>query len=184
MSSQQPHLFTFMNHDEWKLAFVVAFISTTDQYEDIYPLKRYATPGLEGESNDWIELFKRAIRYLALECDFTFSGLEVYRDGRMTGTPVCPQNVMYAAMLSGNLVVPLPDLPLAFQTAIQVADVEGRAPGLDVEPIRDALARVERDLAQALAEADPDVARGLAELRTKALREVGVVVTPSKLTIN
>lgn len=180
--SKPPHLFTFLAQDEWKLAFTLAFLATSDKYYDAYPLDRYATPGDEGETKDWLELFKRAIRYLALEQSFHFVALDVHRDGRIIGeTPICEPNSRYVVMLSGAMLTSLPDLPMAFRTAIELAEI--KAPGLDLEPIREALDQVEHDISLMLHEADPDVVRGLAELRESALREVGYMA-PRKLTVH
>lgn len=172
-AEQAPHLFQFLGFDEWQLVFVVAFLAQTDAYGEAYPIHRYFTPGSEGETDSWIELFRRAIRYLSFEHGVTFTGIEAHRDGRIVGSIVEPGNIKYAQLLSGQASAPLPELPLTLRRALGYLEDHG-IHSLDQEPILTALDQVERDVAWAKAQADPDVVVELDNLRDQALAEIGV----------
>lgn len=167
----EPHPFTFLLQEEFKLCFSVAFLETTDSFSGSYEIHRYASPGERGPTSDWLELFYRAIRFLALEKGYEFSSLDVARDGRITSAgPVEPGNVMYVTMFREG---GLPNLPLAFETAIRLAEDE--IPSLDTEPLKAALAQVRRDLKRVKVQGDPMVEYEREKFRDEALRSVGVV---------
>jgi hypothetical protein len=172
----EHHPFQFFTQNEWKLAFTIAFLESTDHFAGGYPIGRYHTPGEPGPTGDYIELFKRVVRYLNKEHGYEWTSLDVGQGGSITSAGiVCEGNISYALMLMGG---DLPNLPLAFRTAIRFA--EEHIDSLDLEPIRQALVQVERDLVTAKKqrltdEYDPKTKRDLDKFRDEALATVGVV---------
>lgn len=169
-----PHLFQTLDQPEWKLVFSLAFLVEED-FAD-YPIHRYATPGTEDIKDwSWEELFRRTIRYLALECGMQFDGLDVYRDGRIiAGGSICDGNVVYVRMLAqGSLP---PSLELCFQTAVQVAEERGLS--LNLDPLNDAIEKVRRDCRWVDAHTNPEAVAETFGLRDAALAEIGVQRLP------
>jgi hypothetical protein len=167
-----PHLFEFLSFEEWKLCFSIAFLEASDLFEASYEIHRYPTPGQEGPTNDFTELFKRAIRFLSFEHGFRFDALEVHRDGRLTSSgPICPGNAAFFVLLKDK---GLPNLPLAFSVAIELA--QERATSLPLEPLREAKLQVDQDRAGALSRADPRAERERARMRRSILDELGYLL--------
>jgi len=182
VSAANFHPFQCLLQDEWRLYFALAFLESTDLFAGSYDLGRFASPGCEGPTDDYIELLWRVCRFLAQEHGVLLGSLEVGPDGSITTAgPVCEGNAAYVTMLRQG---GLPDLPLAFSAAIALA--EERIPGLPTEPLCAALAQVERDLAvsrRLRAEAEGDAGeramRERGRLRDAALASVGIIrVTP------
>jgi hypothetical protein len=175
-----PSLFQYLTQAEWKLCFSIAFLEASDEFAGAYPLGHYATPGLEGRATHYGELFKRAIRFLAMAHDYKFKGMEVGDGGSIVGRNlVQPENFSYVALLNGSL----PDLPLAIDTAISMAKRE--IPSLNLDPLHGMLAKVTEDkkrLADWQKEADPDgrVEKELERLREEGMRTAGM----SKVVVN
>lgn len=172
------HPFQCLLQDEWRLFFSLAFLESTDLFSGSYDLARYASPDCEGPTDDYIELLWRACRFLHHEHGVQLGSLEVGPGGSITSAgPVCEGNIAYVTQLRGG---GLPDLPLAFEAAIHLA--EERIPGLSTEPLRAALAQVQRDRAAAQriwAEGQgprrEEIERERQRLRDEALASVGVV---------
>lgn len=162
---KRTHLFECVSQDELRLAFSIAFLEVTDAFSGSYSIHRYATPGYEGPTRDWLELFMRAIRFLALEKGYEFEALQVSRSGSIGGVRrVCPANLNYVILLDGGL----PDVEIALRHAVEFA--EQRVPSLDAEPLKQALAQVRRDVAMAMAQADPEETKLIREHRREAFR--------------
>lgn len=176
--AQVPHPFQCLSQDEWRLYFSIAFLESTDLFAGSYDLARFASPGCEGPTDDYIELLWRVCRFLWQEHGEQLGSLEVGPGGSITTAgPVEPGNICYVAQLRGG---GLPDLSLAFRSALWLA--EERLPGLDTEPLRAGLAQIERDRALARrlsAEAGSEqrqrIERDRERLRDEALASVGVV---------
>jgi hypothetical protein len=170
-----PSLFQYLTQAEWKLCFSIAFLEASDEFAGAYPLERYATPGFEGKSTNYGELFKRAIRFLAMAHDYRFVGMEVGDGGSIVGERlVQPENISYVAILNGGL----PDVALALWTAIGMARREVKS--LNLDPLHGMLAKVNEDkqkLADWAKEADPDgrVEKELTKLRDEGMRVAGMV---------
>ena len=140
--SNAPHLFEFLTHDEFSLAFCVAFTNYADGYVGSYPIDRYETPGREGSTDDWLERIKRSIRFLAFECGVKFKAINPHRDGRIAAeAPVEPRNRLYVLLfLSGGF----PPVDIMLPNAVRIA--QELAPGLNVEPMRAVAADVEDEI--------------------------------------
>lgn len=161
-----PTFFEFLTRDEVRLCFCLAFLENAQGFGGAYPTERFATPSIEGRTDSWIELFRRAIRYLALECDFEFQALDVRADGHiLSAGAIEPRNVAYQALFdSGGM----PDLEAALRDTIPM--VEREIPGLDPEPLRAALSKVSGDVKVA-EQMDPKRAAGIRRLRQAAIRD-------------
>lgn len=178
MNAQIPHPFCCLSKDEFRLAFSIAFLEATDLFSGSYDLARFASPGCEGPTDDYIELLWRTCRFLWQEHGVQLGSLEVGPGGSITTAgPVCEGNINYVTQLRGG---GLPDLRLAFRTALWLA--EERLPGLDAEPLRAALAQIERDRAlvqrlrdEAASDRGEKIQRDVERLRDEALASVGVV---------
>lgn len=138
---KQPHFFTLLTQEEFKLLFSLVFVSNSDYFKDAYPIADYPSPGYEGRSRDILEHMLRAARYLGLGHGYQFEGLLVRDNGSVGGPVVEPGNENYVDMLKNG---GLPNLPLAFETAI--AALLRHDPSFDVGPLRSALAQVREDL--------------------------------------
>lgn len=161
-----PTFFEFLTRDEVRLVFCVAFLENAQGFGGAYPTEKFATPGTEGRTDSWIELFRRAIRYLALDCGVEFEALDVRADGHIFAAgPIEPRNVAYQALFDSGGI---PDLEAALSDVIP--RVEREVPGLDPEPLRAALSKVRNDLKVA-EKVDPERAAGIRRLRQAAIRE-------------
>lgn len=170
------HLFTHLTREEWKLCFALVFLEASDEFTESYPLAQFASPDSEGRSRDYIELFQRAIRYLALEHGYSFEGLRVYENGNVAPfSQVEPRNMAYRHLLASG---DLPDLPLLLETAVEMA--RRHAPRLNLGPLRGMYAKVQGDLRQMedwrkAADPEGEVDAELANLRDQGMRSLGLV---------
>lgn len=163
---QAPHLFVCMTREEFKLIFAVAFIASADLFEGAYDIERYATEG--GMSDDWVELFKRAIRYLVYDCGAEFPGLEPVDDGAIYVQPIEPRNEAYIYLMGGGR---LPDVEDAMRVALELAP--HRAPKLDTEPLQEALVTIARQKESLRKQMNPEAVRAIMELRNRTLAGSG-----------
>src|SRR5262245_34932474 len=100
---QPPHVFEFLTHNELRLALSLVMASKADETRSAYNLSRYATPSLEGGTDDWTELVLRAIRYLSFEHGFKFRGIVAHRDGRVGAErPICRDNERYVLLFKSG----------------------------------------------------------------------------------
>lgn len=167
MSALANQLFCSLSQEEFKLVLSIAFLDSTDKFAGSYGTERFATPSLEGKTDRWVEMFLRAARYLAFECRYEFASLVLREDGRVFSQgEVEPGNSAYLVLLDTGS---LPDMELAFETALQMIE-EGRVK-VDAGPIRAGLQKVRADVktAEALAKADPEM-RAIRKARAAALR--------------
>jgi hypothetical protein len=161
-----PTFWEFLTRDELRLCFVIGFLENAQGFGGAYPTEKYASPGAEGRTSYWIELFRRAIRYLALDCGFTFTGLQVQRDGSILAKPVEPRNRVYQVLFDAG---DIPDLEGALRDSIVFAERE--ITGFHVEPLREALAKVEADIKALPKGIDREKMAGIRKLRRDAVRE-------------
>jgi len=183
---ERPHLFCFLTREEWKLCYAAAFIEHQGQsdYGGALGLDRYATPGLEGRTDDWSEEFRRAIRWLAMEHGFEFQTLRVGENGSITGRPTEPDgwsddvpraplwgNALFVFMLAqGQLPNPLDAIRHAISWCV-------RYPTLPLDTFR----AVEADIMESLADVspiDPEIQATLERLDQEALNVLGVLRGP------
>lgn len=169
MSQGPPHLLHCMARLEVKAVFAVAFLCKSRDFEGSYAIDAYATPGEEGPTSSWLELFRRTVRFLAFQHGVAFQGLTPKRDGRILARVVEPRNQIYVTLLeSGGL----PNIPDALREAIRASE---NWQGFDAEPLRAALADVEQSLADLRDGVDPDQMGALMKLRQRAMAEAGFV---------
>jgi hypothetical protein len=177
--SDAPHPFCCVTRREWKLAYAISFIESTDALAGAFGLAPFASPGYEGRTDDYVELLYRVARFLHHEHGYDLGSLVVGQGGSIASAgPVEPGNAMYVAMLRQGS---LPDLPLLFREAIAFA--EENIPSLPTEPFRAALAQTERDRAVAarlLAE-QPEAMDARRRLRQEALGELGIVAVDGEV---
>lgn len=163
---EAPHLFVCMTREEFKLIFAVAFIASADMFEGAYDTERYASEGAMGDN--WIELFKRAIRYLVYDCGAEFQGLEPVDDGAIYVEPVEERNEAYVYLLGMGK---LPNVEDAMRVALEMTP--HRAPKLDTEPLREALATIARQKESLRKQMNPEAVRAVMELRNRTLAGSG-----------
>lgn len=165
----EPHLFCFLTQPEWKLCFSLVFcVDFFD--EESYPLAQYSSPEHPGDT--WEELFRRAIRFLALEHNFEFRGVHVNREGIVVEhTVVQPENALYATQAKAGQLPGNPRYALA--EAVQMIE-QLPIPSLDPEPLRACLAATEQQVQELRAKVDPDKMRKRYENDQKALASIGV----------
>lgn len=164
-----PHLFQCLSKEEFHVVFAVAFLEANDLFDGSYPISAHASEDHPGETLNWIELFKRAIRYLNRECGMGFSGIDVYPDGELAVEMVEPRNWLYVTMMGDLGMLPNPEK--AIELAIELQP--HRMPGLNVQPMREALAVIEQHKRSIREQINPDAARALMEFREAALRGAG-----------
>lgn len=143
-------LFMSLTQEEWRLVFAFALMEKLAPFRGCYNLAQFATPGVEHPYRTWLEPFRRSIRFLALDIGYPFVRLEVDRSGQIrTLGPAERGNIAYLDLLQTGM---LPNLETVFETALAVAEEH---PKIDKEPLREALAQIQRDLARThVSEAD------------------------------
>lgn len=169
MPDCEPHLFEHLTQAEWKICFAIAFTSSSDLFGGAYPIDEFATPGHDGDT--WEELFRRTIRFLAMEHFAEFSGIHVNREGVIVEYRVVqPENALYVTKMKAG---GLPGSPkAAIEGALELAP--HTIPSLDLEPLRACLATIEEHLAAQRAAVDPGQMRERYEADKKALGAIGV----------
>jgi hypothetical protein len=162
-----PHLFTFLTREEFKLAFAVAFVASTDVFGSSYPLERYRTPGFDAEPS-WEELIRQAVRYLGLERGYEFTSLHPHDDGRITSShQVEPRNAAFVRILEWGS---LPDVEDAIRTALAMR-TRGSV-DLPAEPLEDALEIVRGHLDAARKAVNPEALAEIVRIRRRVLEEM------------
>lgn len=136
-----PHLFQCLTREEFKVCWAFAFCSRCAGYEDSYDLGRYATPSLEGDTSDWLEIFKRVIRLLHLRHGYSFTGLLPQPDGEILAKQVEERNYLYVTTFKMGQI---PDPPSALRMALD--DPQIQECGINLEPLRACLDDVEEDV--------------------------------------
>lgn len=168
-----PHLFVFLTREEFRLCWILAFMESFEEYRGTFPLERYATPGKEGKADDWGEEVRRAARYLHFECEYDFSDLDFYEDGRIIpkGPPVEPRNQAYLHMFMAGSI---PDPERAATDSIAWA--RHNVPRLDYEPIAQFCDDITKEKARVQAELNPEHQEEILHLRKRALDKIGIAV--------
>lgn len=137
-----PHLWEYLSREELILVFCVTMVAQSDVTADAYPINEYPTPGEEGPTNDWTELTKRAIRYLSFEHGSLWQGIQVHRDGSITGErPIAEIHAIYIAQFKTG---GFPNFDILIPQALDIASV--RVPTLYLEPMRSLLAEIQEEL--------------------------------------
>ncbi len=177
--SESPHLAQCLTQDEFRLVFIVAFTAVAEGFVGAYPLERYATDGLEGSTDDWTELWRRAIRFLTFECDATFEGVEAKRDGRILAREVEPRNMIYVhGLRQGDS----PDPLRCIEAAIAMAPT--KCPGLLLGPLHDLKVMIRGQLDEIQMDDDPRIQREMANLTDHALESIGLRRIPYGGTVH
>jgi len=169
MPDHDHHLFEHLTQAEWKICFAIAFTASSDLFGGSYPIDEFATPGHPGDT--WEELFRQAIRYLAMEHFADFAGIHVNREGVIVEYRVVqPENALYVTKMKAG---GLPGSPkAAIEEALELAP--HTIPSLDLEPLRACLATIEEHLAAQRAAVDPSRMRERYDADQRALGAIGV----------
>lgn len=146
-----PTLSTHLTREELLTCWALAYTSMFEDYEDAYPLDRYASIGLEGTTNAFGEHLRRAVRYLHFEHGLDFEGLEVQIGGNIEmASEVEPRNAIFLLRAMKNRMngVEHAAMPIHPVAALEVALswLPERAPGMDLGPLREALHETERSV--------------------------------------
>jgi hypothetical protein len=161
-------IFCSLTREEFQLCSAVAFLDQLDRFRGAYDLGRYATPGMGGPTNQWVELIRRAVRFLGLEAGMEFKSLQPKDDGRIfSGGIVEEGNAAYLLQLRGG---GLHNIELATETAIRMA--KELSLKMDLTPLRSALGQYKADrmITEAITPQE-DVAR-VRRLRRAAVRDL------------
>lgn len=146
------HLWEFLTHDEWRTAYAIAFLDMTEFGEDI-DLRPYHVPSQE---HTWESAMIAAVRFLALELGLDFEAVKVREEDHeilsSRTDAVEPGNLIYFQMLK---LGKLPADPVrALGAAIRI--LNERAPSYNTEPMREAMAEIEKARSAVIAHADPE----------------------------
>lgn len=144
--NEAPHLFQCLTWAEFKTCWAIAFCSRCDGYENSFDLERYASPGLEGQTGDWMEIFRRVIRLLHLRHEYSFTGILPLPDGEIIARMVEKNNIAFVAQFR---VGAIPDPPSALEMALE--DKQLLDCGLNLEPLRACLDDVKSDMKDMIA---------------------------------
>lgn len=161
---QPPHLFQCLTREEFKTCWAIAFTSRATGYENAYGLERYATPGLEGESADWLEIFKRVIRMLNLRWGYIFTGILPRDDGEIVGGLIEHRNSAFLWQFKSGAI---PDPQSALTMALD--DEQLKMCGINLEPLRMALDDINDSVRLMMAEHGQEAAN-LAVVHKEAIK--------------
>lgn len=165
-----PHLFQCLSWEEFSLVFAISFIDKTEGFEGAYPIAQFATPGFEGDTDDWSELFRRTIRYLARSCDIQFEGIAAKGDGRLLCRMVEPGNALYIGLMRTGC--PNPIIQIERALGYLNASLDSL---VDREPMHDMLHALREDVVAMGKRVNRDKLDKLFKFRDEALASVGVV---------
>lgn len=165
------HIFECLTRPEWKLCYTLVSLLHFEGYKDSYPIDDYATPGLEGETSNVEELFRRAARFLALEVGMEFEGLHSFEaSGSFKGLPIERRNLVYLEPIRVGHVPS--DLVHSARVAVAVANE--KAPGLDTRPIEEFLYEQANIVDRVVGQADPQETGEEIERSKEALKHLGI----------
>lgn len=174
---EKPHLFQCLTKAEFQTCWALRMTQGFESFDDAYPLDSYPSPGSPDIADSYEEQMRRAIRFLALDHGFEFSGVTCYDDGRMDCVEVEPRNAVYVRsiqlyLMSDGAVGAMPHPLKAIEVAIET--LEEHAPSVSIAPLQQ-LARELDQAVEATPEPEPeayaeyqkDIAEGLAAIGVK-----------------
>lgn len=162
LTHHEPHLWEFLTREELQCCYAITFCTVSTEYRGCYPIGQYCS-----DTSDWTDLTRGAIRFLALDCGYLFSGLTVDLDQTIHGERALEPGNMISVMQGRAGKLPISPLA-AIKNTLQW--VEGRIPGLDLEPMRGVLADIVESLRVVREEVGEEVLREEARERVKAVR--------------
>ena len=170
------HLYCALTREEFQVVWAIRMTQAFENFDDAYPLDAYPSPGSPEIANTYEEQVRRAIRFLAMEHDFAFQGLEVGDDGTIQGRMIEPRNAvyvraiaLYAATNGAGGAMPHPIR--AAETAIRV--LGERCPRLSLDPLHQLLRELDSAVDQA-PDPEPEQVAAVEKMKNRALAAVGV----------
>ena len=160
-----PHFWEYLTQSELQAVYSLAFIATSSEYSGAYPLAQYLDGG---DSSDWVSLTRSAVRYLALEHGYLFTGLRVGLDHRIFEDRVVEPRNMISVMQGKSGKLPIHPLAALNNTLEWVRE---RIPSFNTEPILGVIADIEESKKTMREELGKEALEEEARMRAKARQE-------------
>lgn len=155
--------FLWLSREEWQLLHATSFA--------------WEVFGLMPETRNVTAGYRYVIAQLQREHGYEFDGLALDDEGDLwakTEEPICPENILTIELMRSGMA---PDYEVHLKAAIAYAGE--RIPGFDVEPLRAALAILEKKAAQ-IREVRPDLPIEVKERIRDSIRARGAYFQASR----